>query len=106
MQHNGLRVRRKQKYHTTEITCSHGCSGTETVTSFLGMCGCSTATLYPIWIHRNHRIFQHVQSSTLYIRGRAIAYTKLHLTRIITVSTCPKLTRLSHQVLHRLEDSR
>ncbi|KAI9913374.1 hypothetical protein PsorP6_006099 [Peronosclerospora sorghi] len=61
------------------------------------------ATLYPIWIHRNHRIFQHVQSSTLYIRGRAIAYTKLHLTRIIMMSPCPKVTRLSRQVLRRLE---
>ncbi|KAI9913948.1 hypothetical protein PsorP6_005586 [Peronosclerospora sorghi] len=37
MQHNGLKVRRKHKYHTTEVTCSHGCSGTEKVKhSFFG----------------------------------------------------------------------
>eukprot|EP00644_Phytophthora_capsici_P012283 jgi/Phyca11/119496/e_gw1.38.325.1 len=41
-----------------------------------------SAVLYPIWIHRNDRIFQEVQSSAAYVLSRAMAHTRLHLSRL------------------------
>lgn len=37
LQHNGLRLRLKYRYHTSEVLCSHGCASAETAKHFLGV---------------------------------------------------------------------
>ncbi|OWZ06370.1 RNA-dependent DNA polymerase [Phytophthora megakarya] len=156
LQHNGLNVRRKYRYHTEDTNCPHGCAAKETVKHLFWSCPIVHAVwikllrciapylqsdmqwksvvylldlkfttvsltqfghrnlliifhiiragvLYPTWIHRNHRIFQNVEPSAVYVECRAVAYAKLHLRRIQNITTCPKLTNLTRTVLSRLD---
>ncbi|GMF36572.1 unnamed protein product [Phytophthora fragariaefolia] len=57
-----------------------------------------SVVLYPLWIHRNHRIFQNVQTSPEYVGCRAKAYARLHQESAYVKTTNLKLIRLIRQI--------
>lgn len=61
------------------------------------------ATLYPIWLHRNDRIYQVVTPSAVFTTSRASAYIRLHLKRLADCDTNPRLVRLCTRMLEQFQ---
>lgn len=53
LQHNGLRLRVRYRYHTSDVFCSHGCNSPETAKHLFWECSMATN----LWIHSLFPIF-------------------------------------------------
>ncbi|KAI9914549.1 hypothetical protein PsorP6_008392 [Peronosclerospora sorghi] len=61
-----------------------------------------SAGLYLLWIHRNDKIYQHVSTSTTFVRCMATSYAKLHLKRVAKMTDNTRLRELMHTITDKL----